>query len=195
VENAPASLSPHITISPGPTMASSVLSLADKPTRGAKSSAAIVPSAPRMSPTCASSRTAARVTAGVAARATDGVAARATAGVAARAAAGVAARAAAGVAVRVMVAMVNTPFTSQDRTETGAHAVQPLSRGARLIKVNADWCYRRVPGTEWDSSEEGQLRPGLSESIACLPSVATHGGARSHQPAGHSARRAFSRNT
>src|SRR6266566_832304 len=187
VENAPASLSPHITISPGPTMASSVLSLADKPTRGAKSSAAIVPSAPRMSPTCASSRTAARVTAGVAARA--------TAGVAARAAAGVAARAAAGVAVRVMVAMVNTPFTSQDRTETGAHAVQPLSRGARLIKVNADWCYRRVPGTEWDSSEEGQLRPGLSGSIACLPSVATHGGARSHLPTGHSARRAFSRNT
>ena len=38
-----------------------------------------------------------------------------------------------------------------------------------------------MPGTEWDSSEEGQLRPGLSESIACLPSVATHVGARPHR--------------
>ena len=38
-----------------------------------------------------------------------------------------------------------------------------------------------MPGTEWDSSEKGQLRPGLSESIACLPSVATHGGARPHR--------------
>src|SRR5579864_989710 len=41
-------------------MASSVLSLADRPTRGARSSAGMVPSAPRMSPTCASSRTAVR---------------------------------------------------------------------------------------------------------------------------------------
>ena len=38
-----------------------------------------------------------------------------------------------------------------------------------------------MPGTEWDSSEKGQLRPGLSESIACLPSIATHGGARPHR--------------
>src|ERR1700693_4595036 len=28
-----------------------------------------------------------------------------------------------------------------------------------------------MPGTEWDSSEQGLLRPGLSESIACLPSI------------------------
>src|SRR5690349_22274943 len=67
-------------------MASSVFSLADKPARGAESSAGMVPSAPRMSPTCASTRASSRA------------------------------------AVRVMEAMVNTPFTSRDLTENGAHA-------------------------------------------------------------------------
>src|SRR6266566_7323876 len=89
MENAPASLSPHITISPGPTMASSVFSLADQPARGAESSAGMVPSAPRMSPACASSRA----------------------------------------ALRVMEAMVNTPFTSRDLTETGADAHARPERG------------------------------------------------------------------
>src|SRR5882724_9666777 len=70
-------------------MASSVFSLADKPDRGAESSAGMVPSAPRMSPTCASSTA----------------------------------------AVRVMEAIMNTPFTSRDLTETGAHAHARPERG------------------------------------------------------------------
>ncbi|HSZ44296.1 MAG TPA: hypothetical protein VK823_03105 [Streptosporangiaceae bacterium] len=40
-----------MTIRPGPTIASSVFSLADAVLRAPTSSAAIVPSAPRMSPT------------------------------------------------------------------------------------------------------------------------------------------------
>src|SRR5271169_681264 len=139
-------------------MASSVLNFADRPARGAKSSAEIVPSAPRMSPTCASSRT----------------------------------------AVRVMVAMVNTPFTSCDLTGRGAHARGPYASQTGPARTRAGAVVGRISsvqrenlqglacaGTEWDSSEEGQLRPGLSESIACLPSVATHGGARQHVPLRH----------
>ncbi len=48
VPNAPASLSPAMTIRPGPTTASSVLNFADGPRRGAVSPASMVPSAPRM---------------------------------------------------------------------------------------------------------------------------------------------------
>src|SRR5580692_7469693 len=47
-----------MTISPGPTIASSVFSLADRVVRAAWSPTVIVPRAPRMSPTCASSSTA-----------------------------------------------------------------------------------------------------------------------------------------
>ena len=47
-----------MTIRPGPTTASSVLNFADRVVRAAWSSSLIVPRAPRMSPTCASSSTA-----------------------------------------------------------------------------------------------------------------------------------------
>ena len=46
-----------MTISPGPMIASRVFSCAGRPRRGAVSSSRIVPSAPRMSPACISSRT------------------------------------------------------------------------------------------------------------------------------------------
>src|SRR5882757_7614340 len=49
-----------MTISPGPTTASSVLNFADRDVRAPWSPSLIVPRAPRMSPTCASSSTAER---------------------------------------------------------------------------------------------------------------------------------------
>ena len=92
-------------------------------------------------------------------------------------------------------------FCAVERSETskrGAHAAgrkqarpAPARTRAGTVVVWISSAQREnlqrvaCAGTDGDSSEEGQLRPGLSESIACLPSVATHGGARPHVPLRH----------
>ena len=43
--------------------------------------------------------------------------------------------------------------------------------------MSGQWVCQRVPGTGRSSGGWGRLRPGLSESIACLPSSAAHKGA------------------
>src|SRR5690349_19915576 len=124
-------------------MASSVFSLADNPARGAVSSSEIVPSAPRMSPACASSAA----------------------------------------AERVMVAMVNTPFTSRKPDgNRGTRSYLPGAGQGELWSGNLRWS-GVCPEQSGTAARRAYFGPDYqSPSRASLP-VATHGGARPHQAA------------